>query len=424
MSKLFDQEPEIKPVWQVIPRFFRYPLKARVLPTLAFISAASVLTLIPILGFFIWLLLWAMLFKVSYEILSSTASGMMEGPPSVTQMSDGIMFKHIGLLLAMGFAYAVIVGVVGSLTFALVLGLFLMLALPAAMMTLAMTQSLVQALNPVTWVHIMRTCGWAYLLTTVFLLLMLLSQAQAEAWLLPVVGGSMLLFSVVSTFISAYFMAASFHLMGYLLYQFHDELGIDAAPPAARDEHGDSQDPLIDEANALVREGQVEQAASLLGGEIRQQGAERPVHDHYRKLLLTRGDKNALLDHGREYIPMLIHSLNDSARALDVAGECMEADPGFRPANPDDVLPLARLAFAQRRHDLVLKLTSGFAKRHRQHPDLAENYFLAAQSMLEKGEDAGKPVGLVRQLRKRFPNHPLADDMARFESSFGDTMPG
>ncbi len=421
MSTLFDREPEIKPVWHVIPRFFHYPFKPRVLPMLAFISAASVLTLLPVLGFFIWLLLWAMLFKLSYEILSSTASGMMEGPPSVTQMSDGIMFKHIGLLLTLGIAYVLIVGMVGSLLFALVLGLFLMLAMPAAMMTLAMTQSLLQAINPVTWVHIMRTTGWAYLLTTVFLLLMLLSQNQAEAWLLPVVGGSMLLFSVVSTFISAYFMAASFHLMGYLLYQFHDELGIDAAPPAVRDETGDDQDPLIDEASALVREGQIDQAVNMLGEEIRQHGAERPVHDYYRKLLLNRGDKNALLDHGRKYIPMLLHSLNDSAKALDVARECLEADPRFRLTNPDDVLPLARLAFAQRRHDLVLKLTSGFAKRHQQHPDLAENYFLAAQSMLEKGEDTGKPVGLVRQLRKRFPDHPLADDMARFETSFGGT---
>ncbi len=424
MSKLFDQEPEIKPVWQVIPQFFRYPFKSRVLPMLAFISGASVLTLMPVLGFFVWLLLWAMLFKLSYEILSSTASGMMEGPPSVTQMSDGIMFKHIGLLLAMGFGYAFIIGMAGSVLIALVLGLFLMLALPAAMMTLAMTQSLAQALNPVTWIHIMRTTGWAYLLTTVFLLLMLLSQAQAEAWLLPIVGGSMLLFSVVSTFISAYFMAASFHLMGYLLYQFHDELGIDVAAPDARGESVDDHTPLLDEAGALVREGQIDEAARMLGEEIRQHGAETAVHDYYRKLLLNRGDRAALLEHAREYIPILLHSVNDGAKALDVAAECLEADPGFRLSSPQDVLPLARIAFAQRRHGLVLRLTSGFAKHHRQHPDLAENYFLAAQSMLEKGEQPDKPVGLVRQIRKRFPDHPLAEDMARFEASFGDTAPG
>ncbi len=424
MSNLFDHEPEIKPVWQVIPQFFRYPFKPGVLPILAFISGASVLTLMPGLGFFVWLLLWAMLFKLSYEILSTTASGIMEGPPSVTQMSDGIMFKHIGLLLAMGFGYAIIIGMVGSMLFALMLGLFLMLALPAAMMTLAMTQSLVQALNPVTWVHIMRTTGWAYLMTTVFLLLMLLSQAQAEAWLLPIVGGSMLLFSVVSTFISGYFMAASFHLMGYLLYQFHDELGIDVAAPDARGQSDGDQNPLIDEAGALVREGNLDEATTMLGEEIRRHGADSRVHDYYRKLLLNRGDRAALLEHGREYIPMLIHSLNDNAKALDVAAECLEADPTFRPSSPQDVLPLARLAFAQRRHNLVLRLTSGFAKRHREHPDLAENYFLAAQSMLEQGEQPDKPVGLVRQIRKRFPDHPLAKDMARFEASFGDTAPG
>ena len=420
MSKLFDEQPGIPPVWQVIPRFFRYPLNAGVLPVLGLISAASALTLVPVLGFFIWLLLWAMLFKLSYEILSSTASGMMDGPPSVTQMSDGIMFKHIGLLLAMGLGYGILVGVVGPVLFAIALGLFLMLALPAAMMTLAMTQSLLQALNPVIWIQIMRTTGWAYLLTTAFLLLMLMSQAQAEAWLLPLVGGSMLLLVMLSTFISGYFMAASFHLMGYLLYQFHEELGIELDAAAVQAGSGsDEAHPLISEANALVREGQVEEAATLLGEEIRLNGAERPVHDHYRKLLLTRNDRTTLLEHDRDYVPMLIHSLGDQAGALNVVADCLETDPGFRPANPDDILPLARVAFEQRRHDLVLKLTSGFGKQHRAHRDLAENYFLAAQSMLERGESPERPVKLVRQLRQRFPDHPLAGDMARFEASFG-----
>jgi len=424
VSKLFDHEPEIKPVWQVIPQFFRYPLNSSVLPVLALISAASILTLIPVLGFFIWLLLWAMLFKLSYEILSSTARGKMDGPPSVTEMSDSIMFKHIGLLLMMGIAYGLLVGVVGSVLFALVLGLFLMLALPAAMMTLAMTQSLLQALNPAMWIQIMRTTGWAYLLTTVFLLLMLMSQAQAEAWLLPLVGGSMALFAVVSMFISGYFMAASFHLMGYLLHQFHEELGIDIDPSVEREKHGDKQHPLIDEANALVREGQVEEATTMLAEEIRRHGAERPVHDHYRKLLFNRGDRAALVEHAREYLPMLIHSLDDRAGALNVFEESLKADPTFRPARADDVLPLAQVAFEQRRHNLVLKLTSGFGKRHRGHADLVENYFLAAQSMIEHGEQTERAVQLVRQLRGRFPDHPLADDMARFEASFGDTAPG
>jgi hypothetical protein len=425
MSKLFTDKPDIPPVWQVISRFFRYPFNASVLPVLALISVASLLTFVPVLGFFIWLLLWAMLFKLSYEILSSTASGMMDGPPSVTQMSDGIMFKHIGLLLGMGLAYGLLVGLSGSVLLAIGLGLFLMLALPAAMMTLAMTQSLLQALNPVIWIQIMRTTGWAYLLTTLFLLLMLMSQAQAEAWLLPLVGGSLALLSVISTFISGYFMAASFHLMGYLLYQFHEDLGIDVTATELRGpSNRDDQHPLVSEANALVREGQVDEAAKMLGEEIRLNGAERPVHDHYRKLLLSRGDRGALLEHGRGYIPMLMHSLGDKAAALDILADCLESDPGFRPANPDDILPLAQTAFAQRRHRLVLKLTSGFGKQYREHRDLAENYFLAAQSMLEQGEPPDRPVNLVRQLRKRFPDHPLSEDMARFEASFGDTMPG
>ena len=79
---------------------------------------------------------------------------------------------------------------------------------------------------------------------------------------------------------------------------------------------------------------------------------------------------------------------------------------------------LARRAFQQRRHELVLRLTSGFSKQHPGHPDLVENYFLAAQAMVERKGDTIKAVGLIRKLLERFPEHPLASDMSRFEASF------
>lgn len=419
MSELFKDQPEIKPVWQVIPQFFKYPFNGKVLPGLILISLASVLTMLPfLLGFIAWLLLWTMLFKIGYEILSSTAAGMMDGPPSVTQMSDGIMFKHIGLLLAMAIAYGLAVGFTASLVVAIGLGFFLILALPAAIMTLAMTQSLVQALNPVIWIKIMQTTGLSYLLTSVFLLLMLISQSQAEALLLPLVGGSIMLFLVVSTFISAYFMAASFHLMGYLLYQFHEELGIEIKDTAPLPNKTSEEQTMLEEARELVKQGQADEAIEMIGEEIRQRGADQPVHDFYRRLLTQRGDNEALVQHGRDYLPVLIHCHENMGKALDVAEDSLKHDPDFRPPNPGDILPLARLAFQQRRHALVLRLTSGFAKQHPDHPDLVENLFLAAQSLIEHKGDSARALKVVSQLRRRFPDHPLAEDMARFEAGF------
>jgi hypothetical protein len=418
MSKLFEDQAAIKPVWQVIPQFFRYPLKKTVLPTLLFISAASLLTLIPVIGFFVWILLWAMLFKVSYEILTSTASGEMDGPPSVSEMSDGIMFKHIGLLIGLAILYGLLVGFFGSVLVAVLLGVFFLLILPAAIMTLAMTQSLTQALNPVMWIQIMRTTGASYLLTSVFLLLMLFSQAQTESLLLPIFGGSMILVIVISMMISAYFMAASFHLMGYLLYQYHEEFGIEISETIPLARPGRDESPLLTEATAMVQDGQTEQAAEYLGREIERSGAEPAVHDYYRKLLHSQGDSSALVKHGKQYIPILIHCNEDLNAALDVAEECLKIDRQFQPPNPDDICVLARRAFQQRRHALVLRLTNGFSKQHPRHPDLVENYFLAAQAMVEQKGDTTKAVGLTRKLLERFPEHPLASDMSRFEASF------
>jgi len=423
VSDLFRDEPAVKPVWQVIPRFFRYPFNGKVLPMLIVISLASVTTLIPVLGFFLWLLIWAMLFKISYEILSSTASGELDGPGAITQMSDGIMFKHIGLLIVMALGYVLLVGYFESPALALALGIFLLLALPAAMMTLAMTQSLFQALNPLMWIQIMRTTGASYLLTSVFLLMMLFSQAQAEAFLLPLFGGSMMLFLVVSTFISAYFMAASFHLMGYLLYQFHDQFGIEVREPASAGASALNELPLLAEATAMVREGQTDEAVKFLGAEIDRSGAEPEVHDYYRKLLHSRGETRALVEHGKVYVAILIHAFEDTRKALGVAEECLNIDKSFEPTNPGDVRTLAQLAFDQGRHGLVLKLTSGFGKLHPRHHHVVDNYLLAARSMMEDPTRTEKAANLLRQLKKRFPDHPLADEVARLEASFSSLPP-
>ena len=417
MSELFERRRKIEPVWNVIPQFFKYPFKQDVWPTLLFISLGSLLTIIPILGIVAWLLLWAMLFKLSYEILSSTASGHMDGPPAVSQMSDGIMFKHIGLLLLMVLGYVFIAGLTASPLLAGLLGLFVLLALPAAIMTLAMTQSLLAALNPATWVTIMRTAGAAYLLTSVFLLLMLISRTWVEGLLLPLVGNSMALFNIVSWAITGYFMAASFHLMGYLLYQHHEELGIEPQLGPQQDDAADEH-PLIAQAKELVREGQPGEAIDTLQREIAGRGAEPEVHAFYRKLLRNRDEREKLAEHGAIYIPVLVHAHENIDQAVDVAEESFAARPDFQLRQPGDVLPLARRAFERGKHKLVLKLGSGFGKRHPKHPDLAELYFLAAQSLVESGGSSEQAVRTVRQLIKRFPDHPLADDMGRFERSF------
>ena len=417
-------QPRIKPVWQVIPRFFKYPFRPRVFPTLAFISVASALTLIPFLGLLFWLFLWAMLFKVSYEILTSTASGMMDGPPSVTQMSGGIMFKHMGLLLLMALVYVLVAGVIGLPVVAIALSVFMVLALPAAIMTLAMTQSLLAALNPATWVRIIRTTGLAYLLTSIFLLLLILSQDQAASFLLPVVGDRLIILVILSWFITTYFMAASFHLLGYLLYQFHEELGIDATlDTEPGGEGGKSESPALDEARSLIKAGRADEAVAFLADEIDNQGAEIPVHEFYRELLRKRGDHKDLVDHGKQLIPILVHAAEEPDQALDVAEECLKIDPKFQVSNPNDILPLARRASEQGRHRLVLRLTSGFARNQGEHRDLVENYFLAARSMIETGEPPEKAAVLVGKLRKRFPDHPLQSELARFEETFSGKAP-
>jgi hypothetical protein len=413
--------PDIKPLGQAMSDIVRYPFQASVLPMLLISSVAMLLALLPgLLGSFLALLVWATLFKLSYEILVSTARGELDGPPPVTTMSGGIIFKHFGLLVTVIVFLLFAAWLLKVAWLVMALSLIVLTALPAAIMVLAMTQSLLQAINPVNWWELVRQTGASYALTVVMLLAMILTETRAESFILPLLADSMILMTLVSTFVSAYFMAASFHLMGYLLYQHHEALGIELSPPVSLDKRGpakrrSSEDESLEVLRQRSQQMGLASFCEQLCKEIERDGAEPAVHEFYREQLRQLKDDKALLKHGERYITALIHGFEDMQRALAVVDECQGIDKGFLPEYPSDVQPMALAAAQQGRHDLVLRLSSAFGRRHLDHPDLVDNYLLAAKSMLEHRNQRDKALALVQKMKRRFPDHPRANDLAAFE---------
>ena len=80
-------------------------------------------------------------------------------------------------------------------------------------------------------------------------------------------------------------------------------------------------------------------------------------------------------------------------------------DPVTLPA--DSILPLAQQAYKQRHYRTVLAITRNFAKNHPNHPQLVDNYYLAALALAQSGQ-TDKALPILQQLRARYPNHPHA----------------
>jgi tetratricopeptide (TPR) repeat protein len=417
MNSLATDPDRIPPIWERLPQVFAYPLKSASLAALGLYGILfSVGIVIPVIGLLFLLGAWVGLYKFAYDVLEATARGREEPPDVQSGTTSWVLVKTFVLFFVLGFAVALIGGVTESLFLMAIVALFVVAALPAAIIILAMTNSLLNALNPLTWVGIMRVVGLPYFIASLLLFMLAISQGTAEYLLASVVGMGFL-GSLGGFLIGGYFLVASFHLMGYLVHQHHEALGVDQDVEASTAKlQAESTTPLLTEADALVKEGEVDAAIALLGKNLKQGGLPEE-HDRYRKLLTLQGRKEELLAHGRQYITVLLYGLEQTKKALGVAEECLKLDPRFQTAEPKQVLDMARVADDFNRHELVLRLTNGFANRHPKHPDVVENYYLAAKALfLGRGEEA-KAHNILSQLQKRYPDHELREDIDRLATA-------
>ena len=85
--------------------------------------------------------------------------------------------------------------------------------------------------------------------------------------------------------------------------------------------------------------------------------------------------------------------------------ELERIDPATLPA--DLIYPLAQFAARQQHYPLVLTLTRGFAQHHPDHPQLIDNYLLAARALAKTGH-ADRAQQLLTQMLARFAHHEKA----------------
>lgn len=396
--------PAIVPFWRRLREMVLYPSGMAAMVPIVLLGIGHILVFIP-LGIIIVLLLTVAMYHYAFDCLRATADGRLEPPDSGLSDGGGLGWRLVGLIFIM-FGLALICGLLlgpalGSLAL-LVLGL----ALPGATITLAMEQRLSAALNPLNWLSIVTRIGWAYLAAVGLCLVVFFSQGYAAA-----LAGSVLpmfLAVIFAGIVSNYALVIAFHLLGYLVYQYHEELGFEPQRPRVLQalKRPDPDQDMLDESAALVRDGQPEAAARHLEAHLRGRGGTAAVHTQYRKLLRLNGENDALLRHGHEYLSILLGQ--EKARAaVDLLHECQAIDPTFAPARADEVTQLARLAADAGHAEVVLKLLSGFHKRFPRSADIAPNYLLVATLMHERLGQDDKARRLLLMLRTQYPDSPV-----------------
>jgi tetratricopeptide (TPR) repeat protein len=281
--------------------------------------------------------------------------------------------------------------------------LLVSLLLPGMLMTLAIENSMTQALNPVALVRLALSIGWPYFLT-VGLFLLLNGGAGTVMGLfgqaLP--AGARAFLGGLS---QHYFWFVNMHLLGYLVYQYHERVGFS---PDALAEQDDGWGDVLAPVEEHIEAGQYEAAADRLKAML----PEYPDHaiwlrqKRHTVLKLTERT-NQLLDNGGKLLAALVDA-NRMREATEVYIDLTDIDPGVRPGRETDYEPLLDMLVQRGEYQRAVRMANGFHKDFPGSQSIPPLYLQVARIFLEFLDQPAKARQIAEFLIRRFPDHPAA----------------
>jgi hypothetical protein len=283
------------------------------------------------------------------------------------------------------------------------------LALSASMMVLATTSSLRSALNPALVFGLMFRIDWPYLVLIAFLTLLAGSTWALVAFLAERVEPQTLL--VITGLSFMYFTVIMFHLMGYVVYQYHERLGL--LPSQA--EESEPQDPELEQFRQFMAEAKYAAALEELRNIVPRRWGELELHRLVHRLAKLTGNQEVLLRHGEQYIGVLLEQ-NRVREAMEVYQDLVMVmvKPQFRPILADQHLPIAQMLRDSRLPREAIALINGFHKRFPHSEFTPALYLLAAKIFHDDLNDDAKASQILRFVAAQYPGHGLIGSVRHY----------
>ncbi|MGB5987016.1 MAG: tetratricopeptide repeat protein [Desulfobacterales bacterium] len=411
-----------KPFWRRLPAMLRYPLAPRVL---LFMAATALVgwgcsantwvcgLSLNVLGLFI--------LSYALEALIRTAKGDLSAPAI-----DGGTFGHNLVQVVQHYLLFLALGCAGILAFvevSLKAGItYLILAgfmLPAMMMTLGMTRNIRQALNPIRAIRLALRIGGSYLL-----LVLLLTLCLATPLLLGQLALGRLPLNLhlgVYGLALSYFTIAAYHLMGYVILQYHERIGFevdyeDILPPAAP---SPAARPLTwnqetcKRANLMVAAGKLDEAIAVIQeATAKKRFDDLDLSERYLELLKLAGRGDALDRHAPRHLWLLVKA-GRKAAACRLYRELLEKDPEFSP-HPAQLYELAGWLGEKETPQAALGTLKRLVRIHPDDPLVPKAYFRIAQILHDRLKDSPRAKQILDRLLNRYPDHEIAPQVKTY----------
>lgn len=419
----------IDPFWKRLPRFFLYPFSVRPLLLMTGLSAVAALLARPgIIGLLALVAVWGVAFKYAYAILQSTASGNLTTPKldgHTLYENFGPVVKQVGIYVAIIFVAGTMfakLGMAGGVLFSILATVFL----PAMIILLVTTESLVQAVNPAMFVSLAVRIGWGYLLMYFFY--SILGGAPALLGRHAIQHLPPMLHVFLFTLVKIYYTFISYHLMGYVILQYHQDIGYrvdfndfkddeteaDQAMATAEDPHS----RLLNRVNQLIKDGNHEGAIAEIENETGGQKIADPlILERYFTLLKMTGAKDKIGNHGIDHLDMLVRG-DQKAQAVDVYLQCLSSDPEFSP-NAGALFRVAGWLGETGRNKEAMSAYNKLTKAYPKDPLVPKSYFRAAQIFNDRLMNPQKARKILTGLMKKYPGHDIIPFVERYLGQMG-----
>lgn len=371
-------QPE--PFWSRVRAITFYPLQGAAFWSLLALTLCTLLGVVPGVGWILSLVTWLAVYRYAFEILRHTANGHPGAPEYALELGDGAVIRlfALSLLVIAGLiAVAILTRSVGMLL--LTIGVIALMQ-PGMVISLALDGSLRRALNPLVPLDLALRIGWPYLAAFCLLFVIQISTMLAGKWLRAYLPPEVS--SLAFNFVAIWGLFSTFHLLGYLVYQYHEVLGFE--PEALQDtRRADPDQRLLDEAEGHVRDGHPREAREALRGAIKGRAVSLGVHELYQRLLRKEGPSPELHDHAQQYISRLIAEKQER-RALSLLREMLETDPDFTPAQLEQAIALADRARMTGQHQLTVDALRAMVRKWPHHEASAQWALDAALLLAER----------------------------------------
>jgi hypothetical protein len=405
-------EDTVVPFWLRLPKFFLYPFHLWPL-VLAFILAVAdvLISKHSLIGMLLNFAMWGVLLKYSHAALKNTANGRINTPPPLNFQTISsefeIVFKQVFIFVTMGFVSYKIFGMFGPII-GLLFVAFALLSIPSMIIVLVATNSFLCAINPILFVTMAWRIGWGYLLMYLFLLLIGGAPGALGAYVLSYLhrGIQPFLFSLAGSF----YTIVSYHLMGYVIYQYHEEIGYsvdiveDDSDMKPEDLSEDPEKDILKRVSMLIKDGKHEEAIDLIKEETKGHITNQDLADRYFMLLKIKKMTPDLIEHGKNYLDILSRSEN-RAKLCEVYLELIQYSD-FRMTSPV-LLKVAGALNEAGNHKAAVDAYNRFVKANPSSPLAPKAYFLGAKIINEKLGNPAKAIGILQGLVKKFPRHDI-----------------